>query len=106
LFGQWPEAIAVGIVLILNAAIGFVTELRAVRSVEALRRLGAAHATVRRAGSAQRVVADDLVPGDVLLLEGGDLVAADARLLKESQLEVDESSLTGESVPVSKDVAA
>jgi Ca2+-transporting ATPase len=106
LFGQWPEAIAVGIVLILNAAIGFVTELRAVRSVEALRRLGAAHATVRRAGSAQRVVADDLVPGDVLLLEGGDLVAADARLLKESQLEVDESSLTGESVQVSKDVAA
>lgn len=105
LFGQWPEAIAVWVVLLLNAIIGFVTELRAVRSVEALRRLGAAHATVRRDGVAQNVAAVELVPGDVLLLEGGDVVAADARLLKQAQLEVDESSLTGESVPVAKGVA-
>ena len=99
------RAIAVWVVLLLNAIIGFVTELRAVRSVEALRRLGAAHATVRRDGVAQNVAAVELVPGDVLLLEGGDVVAADARLLKQAQLEVDESSLTGESVPVAKGVA-
>lgn len=102
-FGQWPEAIAVLVVLLLNALIGFVTELRAVRSVEALRRLGASHANVRRDGAAQHVAAHDLVPGDVLILEAGDLVAADARVIKASQLEADESSLTGESVPVAKD---
>ncbi len=105
-FGQWAEAIAVLVVLLLNAAIGFVTELRAVRSVEALRRLGDSHARVRRGGQLATVVADDLVPGDVLLVEGGDLVGADARLLKGSRLEADESSLTGESVPVAKETHA
>ncbi len=105
LFGQWAEAVAVIIVLLLNALIGFITELRAVRSVEALRRLGASHANVRRGGVAQHVAALDLVPGDILLLEAGDLVAADARVVKASQLEADESSLTGESVPVAKELA-
>ena len=103
LFGDWAEAIAVLIVLLLNALIGFVTELRAVRSVEALRRMGASHARVRRDGRLETIVAGDLVPGDVLLVEGGDLVGADARLLRGSRLEVDESSLTGESVPVAKE---
>lgn len=105
LFSQWPEAVAVGIVLILNALIGFGTELRAVRSVEALRRLGATHSNVRRDGVAHRVVSEELVPGDILLVEAGDLVGADARLIKQSQLEIDESSLTGESVPVAKNEA-
>lgn len=101
-FGQVAEAVAVLVVLVLNALIGFVTELRAVRSVEALKRLGTAHARVRRAGRPLTVAADDLVPGDILLVEGGDVVGADARVLKASRLEVDESSLTGESVPVAK----
>ncbi len=105
-FGQLAEAVAVLVVLVLNALIGFVTELRAVRSVEALKRLGAAHARVRRAGMLQTVPAEDLVPGDILLVEAGDVVSADARLLKCSRLEVDESSLTGESVPVAKEPAA
>ncbi len=103
LFGQWAEAVAVLVVLLLNAVIGFVTELRAVRSVEALRRLGVSHVRVRREGHLETVRADELVPGDVLLVEGGDLVGADARLLSASRLEVDESSLTGESVPVFKE---
>src|SRR5690606_12588733 len=101
-FGQWSEALAVAIVLLLNAAIGFFTELRAVRSVEALRKLGAAHATVRRDGRLQTVEAIDLVPGDVLLIEGGDVVAADARIVRASRLQADESTLTGESMPVEK----
>ena len=101
-FGQWSEALAVAIVLLLNAAIGFFTELRAVRSVEALRKLGAAHATVRRDGRLQTVEAVDLVPGDVLLIEGGDVVAADARIVRASRLQADESTLTGESMPVEK----
>ncbi|MBX3139462.1 MAG: cation-transporting P-type ATPase [Trueperaceae bacterium] len=105
-FGQVAEAVAVLVVLVLNALIGFVTELRAVRSVEALKRLGTAHARVRRAGRLQTVPAEDLVPGDILLVEGGDVVSADARILKCSRLEADESSLTGESVPVAKEPAA
>jgi len=101
-FGQWSEALAVVVVLLLNAAIGFFTELRAVRSVEALRKLGAAHATVRRDGRLQTIEAADLVPGDVLLVEGGDVVAADARIVRASRLQADESTLTGESLPVEK----
>lgn len=105
-FGDWVEAVAIATVLLLNALIGFVTELRAVRSVEGLRRLSASHARVRRDGQLQSIVAQDLVPGDVLLVEGGDVVGADARLLRASRLEADESSLTGESVPAPKDPAA
>ncbi|HRN18217.1 MAG TPA: cation-transporting P-type ATPase, partial [Trueperaceae bacterium] len=105
-FGQWAEAAAVMVVLLLNALIGFVTELRAVRSVEALRRLGVSHVRVRREGHLETVPADELVPGDVLLVEGGDLVGADARVLSASRLEADESSLTGESVPVFKEPAS
>ncbi len=104
-FGEWPEALAVFVVLVLNAVIGFFTELRAVRSVEALRKLGAAQATVRRDGRLSTVPAADLVPGDVLLVEGGDVVAADARIVRASRLQADESTLTGESLPVEKDAA-
>jgi Ca2+-transporting ATPase len=71
-----------------------------------LRRLGRAEATVRREGRLLRVPARDLVPGDVVLLEGGDVVTADVRILVGSKLEADESTLTGESVPVAKQVAA
>lgn len=105
-FGEWAEAGAILAVLALNAAIGFATQLKAVRSVEALRRLGAPTARVRRDGRLLVVPAATLVPGDVLIVEAGDLVGADARLVKASRLEADESSLTGESVPVAKAVAA
>jgi len=102
LFGQWTEALAVVVVLAVNAAIGFTTELRAVRSMEALRNLGRVHATVRREGRLDTVEADALVPGDIVLLEGGDVVTADVRLLQASKLQADESTLTGESLPVGK----
>lgn len=104
-FGQWSEALAVLVVLFINVAAGFLTELGAVRSVEALRRLGAARATVRREGAPVVVPAAHLVPGDVLVVEAGDVVPADARLLGAWRLAVDESALTGESVPVDKAVA-
>ncbi len=102
LFGQWAEALAVMVVLAVNAAIGFMTELRAVRSMEALRSLGRVHATVRREGRLDTVEADALVPGDIVLVEGGDVVTADVRLLQASKLQADESALTGESLPVGK----
>ena len=101
-FGQWVEALAVVVVLVLNAAIGFATELRAVRSMEALRQLGRVHAVVRRGGRAMTVEAEALVPGDILLIEGGDVITADVRLTSASKLQADESTLTGESLPVGK----
>ncbi len=104
-FGQWAEALAVLMVPILNAFIGYFTELRATRSVEALRSLGTTVVTVRRGGALEILPSAELVPGDVVLVEGGDVVAADVRLLKASRLQVNESALTGESLPVDKDPA-
>jgi P-type Ca2+ transporter type 2C len=105
-FGEWIEAGAIAAVLVINTLIGFLTELRAVRSMEALRDLGQVQARVLRGGQEMEVPAQDLVPGDVVILEGGDVVTADLRLVEASKLEVDESVLTGESLPVEKSPAA
>ncbi|MBN1483262.1 MAG: cation-transporting P-type ATPase [Chloroflexia bacterium] len=102
LFGQWVEGAAVVAVILINATIGFVTELRAVRSMEALQRLGNVGAKVRREGQVQEIAAEKLVPGDIVILDAGDVVTADLRLIEASKLQADESALTGESVPVSK----
>ena len=101
-FGDIPETIAIGIVLILNSAIGFFMEWRAVRSMEALHELVDVPAVVRRDGTVQQISADELVPGDTVLLEEGDIVTADVRIVRTSKLQADESALTGESVPVDK----
>lgn len=106
LFDEVVEGAAVLVVIVINAVIGFFMEYQAVRSMDALRKLSQVRARVRRNGHAQEVPADELVPGDVLLVEAGDVVAADARVLRDVQLEVDESTLTGESVPVAKHSAA
>lgn len=100
--GDELEGFAILAVIGINTLIGFVTELRAVRSTEALRQLGSTETTVRRAGVAQRVSAEELVPGDIVLFEGGDVVTADVRLLTASRVQSNESLLTGESVPVEK----
>ncbi len=104
-FGDWVEGVAVVIVIILNAAIGFVTEIKAVRSMEALHRLTKITAKVRRNHEVREISADQIVPGDIVCVEGGDLVSADLRLVQLSKLEADESSLTGESVPTKKSLA-
>ncbi len=101
-FGEQAEAVAIGVVLGVNALLGFVTELRATRSMEALRKMGATTSTVRRDGTVEVVDAQVLVPGDVVLLEGGDVVTADLRLVEASKLQANESTLTGESMPVGK----
>jgi Ca2+-transporting ATPase len=100
--GDIAEGIAVAAVILINAAIGFLTEWRATRSMEALAKLGHFETRVRRDGELIVVPADSLVPGDIVVLEGGDVVSADLRLLEAFALLADESALTGESEPVDK----
>lgn len=104
-FDDLPEAAAIVVVLLINGAIGFFTELRAARSMESLLRIAEVRTLVRRAGKARRIDARDLVPGDIVLLDAGDIVTADLRLIEASNLQADESVLTGESVPVVKNPA-
>jgi Ca2+-transporting ATPase len=94
--------IAIALVVLLNATIGFVQESRAEASLEALRRMSHTTATVRRDGRIVRLDAADLVPGDVVELEAGDRVPADGRLLSSASLEIQESMLTGEAQPADK----
>ncbi|MGF1570690.1 MAG: cation-translocating P-type ATPase [Nodosilinea sp.] len=101
-FQEWVEGVAVVIAIGLNTMIGFFTELRAVKSMEALHQLSQTQAKVRRGGQVRQLGADALVPGDIVVLAGGDLVPADLRLITASTLLVDESALTGESMPASK----
>ncbi|TGJ98035.1 ATPase, partial [Actinotalea fermentans ATCC 43279 = JCM 9966 = DSM 3133] len=101
LTGRWPDAVF-GFVVVINAAIGIVTEYRAKRTLDRLSILTAPSARVVRDGAEQQVALDDVVQGDVLLVGTGDQVPADARVLEVTGLEVDESMLTGESRPVHK----
>ena len=103
-FGQWTEGAAILVVLVINTAIGFTSELKAVRSIEALRRLSKVQARVRRDGRTEAIPAEEIVPGDVVLLESGDVVSADVRLVETTNFQCNESTLTGESVPVTKGV--
>ena len=100
--GELPEGIAVLAVVLLNGLIGFTTEWQAVRSMEALSRIGTRRVRVRRDGQEREVAIDDLVPGDVVFQEGGDVAPADLRLIEANNLRVDEAALTGESVAVVK----
>jgi len=101
---DWVEGAAILVVIAINVAIGFAMEYQATRSMEALQSLARVNARVRRDGAVLEIRAVQLVPGDLVLLEGGDVVSADIRLIEASNLQVDESALTGESVPVAKAV--
>ena len=102
LMGHLVDTAVIAAVVLLNALIGFVQEGKAEKSLDAIRRLLAPHARVLRDGHAHDVEASTLVPGDVVLLASGDSLPADVRLLQARHLHVDESALTGESVPASK----
>jgi Ca2+-transporting ATPase len=101
--GQVPEALAILAILLLNAVLGFFQEYRAERSLEALRQLSAPVANVIRDGVEIEIPATELVIGDIVVLEAGDTVPADGRLIETGELRVVESTLTGESSPVRKD---
>src|SRR6266540_2411828 len=96
------DALVIAVIVVANAALGFVQERRAEQAVAALQRMAAAAATVLRDGQEGRIPAEEIVPGDILVLGEGDAVGADGRLLQVASLAVAESSLTGESEPVLK----
>jgi Ca2+-transporting ATPase len=97
------EAIAILAVVVLNALMGYAQQAKAEQAVAALRRMSAAHAHVVRGGVRKSIAAAEVVPGDILLVEEGDTVAADARVIQSTALQTAEAALTGESLPVSKD---
>jgi Ca2+-transporting ATPase len=98
------EAIAIGGVVLLNAIMGYLQEQRAESAIAALQQMAAAHAHVIRDGALTSVPAADVVAGDVLVVDEGDTAAADARVIESTALSMAEATLTGESVPVAKDV--
>jgi P-type Ca2+ transporter type 2C len=98
------EAIVILLIVVLNALLGFFQESRAERSVRALMALAAPESTVIRDGERQRIAADQIVPGDIVMVEAGDRIPADARLVENANLHTDEAPLTGESVPVAKEI--
>ncbi|CAM3352255.1 calcium-transporting P-type ATPase, PMR1-type [Marinicrinis lubricantis] len=102
LLGEYLDAITIIAIIFINAILGFVQEFRAEKSLRALKELSAPMAKVMRDGQVMGVPAAELVPGDIVLLESGDRVPADIRILEESGCYIEESALTGESVPVHK----
>jgi len=104
--GDIAEGIAIIVVLLINGAIGFFTEIKAARSMEALIKIAEVQTRVRRGGETHKINAHEIVPGDVVILEAGDIVTADLRLIEASNLQADESVLTGESAPVVKSTDA
>src|SRR3990167_2124670 len=102
ILGEWVDAIAILVIVILNAIIGSVQEINAERSLAALKKLATPTCKVIRDGVLQTVLSKDIVPGDFILLEAGDLVPADGRVIQSVQLSTQEASLTGESLPVHK----
>lgn len=102
IFGDYPEAIAIIVVIILNTAIGFWMEYQARVSVDALKKMDKLKASVKRNNQTLEINADQIVPGDIIELEAGDIVPADSRVIFSKELASDESTLTGESLPVEK----
>ena len=101
--GEFSTAIVVGILVALNVLLGARQEMKAREAVDALAKLQVPNARVIRDGTTREVAMPDLVPGDIVLIEAGDLVPADGRLIRSATLETQEAALTGESAPIAKD---
>jgi P-type Ca2+ transporter type 2C len=106
LLGKWVDSVAILIIVVLNAVIGFFQEYKAERAIAALKKMTAPRAKIRRDGNVVMLPAVEIVPGDIIELAAGDLVAADARLLEAASLKCGEAALTGESDAVNKHTAA
>lgn len=103
-FQNFIEAIAILVVILVNAIIGFLMELQARNSMNALREMDVIHSRVIRDGKIQEIPSEKIVPGDIISLEAGDVIPGDAYLIETNQLQCDESSLTGESLPTEKNI--
>jgi P-type Ca2+ transporter type 2C len=106
MLGKYLEAGAIGAIVVLFTALGFYQEYRAEQAIAALRRMAVPSARVTRAGRIASVPVADLVPGDIVHLDAGTVVPADLRLVEEASLRIEEATLTGESEPIDKQVAA
>ncbi len=103
ILGDWIEAVAILVIVVLNGVLGYTQEYRAEQSMAALKKMSVPVVRVRRDGKLQEVSARDLVPGDVVVLETGNIVPADGRVITSVNLRAEEAALTGESEPVEKD---
>lgn len=104
--GDPVDTVAIAVIVLLNAVLGFIQEYRAEKAIAALKQLAAPAANVIRAGETHHVAAKSLVPGDLIVLEAGNMVPADVRIVSSCQLRIDEAALTGESLTVDKEIAA
>jgi Ca2+-transporting ATPase len=101
--GDWIEAVVILLIVVLNAILGYTQEYRAEQSMAALKRMAVPRVRVRRDGRVQEISARELVPGDIVLLETGNIVPADGRVISGANLKAEEAALTGESEPVEKE---
>lgn len=101
-FQEYLDATAILLVILVNASIGFWMEMQAERSMNALKKMASVPAKVFRDGKLSEITSEELVPGDILFVEAGDMITADARIITATQLSVNEASLTGEAMPVEK----
>ena len=105
IIGEYTDSIIILSVVLINAIIGVVQEYKAEQAIEALQKMSNPKTMVRREGANQEIDSEDLVPGDVVLIDAGRFIPADLRLIQSSNLQIEESALTGESVPTHKDAS-
>ncbi|KAI7246687.1 hypothetical protein KC345_g12041, partial [Hortaea werneckii] len=102
ILGEWTDTVIILLVVILNAVLGVIQENKAEQALEALKSMSSPQARVRRSGQVTEIKSEELVPGDIVLLEVGNVVPADVRLLEAASLQTEEAALTGESLPSDK----